>query len=131
MISGQAPATPHAQSHPVLPWDAHNQALVANVHPAEWINPTPDGRYNLVVIGETRPAAAEAMLGERPELARLFEHVRLEAPRDEELPGIAAAWVDQLPAAQRAHAGNRITMLRSWNKNTRRVLPLVVKLLGG
>jgi len=51
MISGQAPATPHAQSHPVLPWDAHNQALVANVHPAEWINPTPDGRYNLVVVG--------------------------------------------------------------------------------
>jgi pyruvate/2-oxoglutarate dehydrogenase complex dihydrolipoamide dehydrogenase (E3) component len=41
----------HTQSHTVTPWDAHNQELVANVHPAEWINPTPGGRYNLVVIG--------------------------------------------------------------------------------
>jgi pyruvate/2-oxoglutarate dehydrogenase complex dihydrolipoamide dehydrogenase (E3) component len=39
------------QSHTVAPWDAHNQELVASVHPAEWINPTPGGRYNLVVIG--------------------------------------------------------------------------------
>jgi len=35
----------------VLPLDAHNAALVANVHPPDWKNPTPDGRYNLVVIG--------------------------------------------------------------------------------
>ena len=41
----------HTQSHTVTPWDAHNQELVASVHPAEWINPTPGGRYNLVVIG--------------------------------------------------------------------------------
>ena len=41
----------HTQSHTVTPWDAHNQELVASVHPAEWINPTPGGRYNLVVVG--------------------------------------------------------------------------------
>ena len=35
----------------VLPQDAHNQALVANAHPADWTNPTPSGRYNLVAIG--------------------------------------------------------------------------------
>jgi pyruvate/2-oxoglutarate dehydrogenase complex dihydrolipoamide dehydrogenase (E3) component len=35
----------------VLPHDPHNEALVANVHPADWVNPTPAGRYNLVVIG--------------------------------------------------------------------------------
>jgi pyruvate/2-oxoglutarate dehydrogenase complex dihydrolipoamide dehydrogenase (E3) component len=35
----------------IEPWDAHNQALVANAHPAHWVNPTPSGRYNLVVIG--------------------------------------------------------------------------------
>ncbi len=35
----------------VLPRDAHNATLVANVHPADWVNPTPAGRYNLVVIG--------------------------------------------------------------------------------
>src|SRR5262245_46394001 len=35
----------------VPPWDEHNQALVDNVHPASWTNPTPAARYNLVVIG--------------------------------------------------------------------------------
>ena len=35
----------------VLPQDAHNRALVANVHPPGWVNPTPARRYNLVVIG--------------------------------------------------------------------------------
>ncbi len=36
---------------PVIPWDAHNQKLVSNVHPADWVNPKPAPRYNLVVIG--------------------------------------------------------------------------------
>lgn len=36
---------------PIAPMDAHNQALVANVHPSDWKNPTPASRYNLVVIG--------------------------------------------------------------------------------
>lgn len=35
----------------VLPFDEHNQKLVANVHPADWVNPQPAPRYNLVVIG--------------------------------------------------------------------------------
>lgn len=35
----------------VLPNDEHNQALVANVHPANWVNPEPTERYNIVVIG--------------------------------------------------------------------------------
>ncbi|MBW2726880.1 MAG: FAD-dependent oxidoreductase, partial [Deltaproteobacteria bacterium] len=35
----------------VPPFDVHNQALVANVHPADWQNPEPAERYNLVVIG--------------------------------------------------------------------------------
>jgi len=35
----------------IPPDDAHNRQLVANVHPPDWVNPTPDGRYNLVVIG--------------------------------------------------------------------------------
>jgi len=39
------------QSPHVLPADEHNLALVAHVHPSDWTNPTPDGRYNLVVIG--------------------------------------------------------------------------------
>jgi pyruvate/2-oxoglutarate dehydrogenase complex dihydrolipoamide dehydrogenase (E3) component len=36
---------------PVLPWDSHNQRLVSNVHPADWRNPIPAPRYNLVVVG--------------------------------------------------------------------------------
>ena len=35
----------------LLPLDGYNLALQANVHPIEWVNPTPKGRYNLVVIG--------------------------------------------------------------------------------
>ena len=35
----------------LLPDDEHNRNLAANVRPSNWINPTPSGRYNLVVIG--------------------------------------------------------------------------------
>ena len=33
------------------PNDEHNQRLESNVHPPDWVNPEPTGRYNLVVIG--------------------------------------------------------------------------------
>lgn len=33
------------------PLDEHNQRLVGNVHPPDWVNPRPSGRYNMVVIG--------------------------------------------------------------------------------
>ena len=36
-----------------------------------------------------------------------------------------------LPAPFRAHAKSRVTMLGSWRRNSRRVLPLVIKILGG
>ncbi len=35
----------------VVPNDPHDIALIANVHPQDWVNPEPVGRYNLVVIG--------------------------------------------------------------------------------
>ena len=35
----------------IAPFDQHNQILVSNAHPADWQNPTPSGRYNLLVIG--------------------------------------------------------------------------------
>ena len=42
----------HKDRSPALtPFDDHNKRLEANVHPPEWINPTPSGRYNLVIIG--------------------------------------------------------------------------------
>src|SRR5580658_4084733 len=47
--------------------DEHNRALLANVHPADWINPEPAARYNLVVVGAGTAglvtAAGAAILG--------------------------------------------------------------------
>ena len=37
--------------HMTIAGDPHDQALIENVHPPQWINPTPTGKYNLVVIG--------------------------------------------------------------------------------
>jgi pyruvate/2-oxoglutarate dehydrogenase complex dihydrolipoamide dehydrogenase (E3) component len=53
----------------LTPWDQHNRALVANVHPPDWKNPTPAHRYHLVVIGAGTAglvaAAGAAGLGAR------------------------------------------------------------------
>jgi pyruvate/2-oxoglutarate dehydrogenase complex dihydrolipoamide dehydrogenase (E3) component len=53
----------------VLPDDEHNRTLLRHVHPADWVNPTPSGRYNLVVIGAGTAglvsAAGAAGLGAR------------------------------------------------------------------
>jgi len=46
----ETPMPQHDQER-VLPNDEHNQQLVANVHPFDWVNPEPVGRYNIVVIG--------------------------------------------------------------------------------
>jgi pyruvate/2-oxoglutarate dehydrogenase complex dihydrolipoamide dehydrogenase (E3) component len=35
----------------VLPGDVHDEALLAEVHPADWKNPSPKKRYDLVVLG--------------------------------------------------------------------------------
>lgn len=41
----------HIPEVELLPKDKYNEALLANAHPAQWINPEPKPRYNLVVIG--------------------------------------------------------------------------------
>lgn len=35
----------------VEPFDQYNRQLVANVHPPDWVDPHPSGRYHLVVVG--------------------------------------------------------------------------------
>lgn len=35
----------------ITPYDDANRTLLENVHPSSWTNPTPTGRYNLVVVG--------------------------------------------------------------------------------
>jgi len=47
-LSENATAAPFSALEPL---DAHNRQLQAHVHPPDWRNPTPEGRYNLVVIG--------------------------------------------------------------------------------
>jgi pyruvate/2-oxoglutarate dehydrogenase complex dihydrolipoamide dehydrogenase (E3) component len=57
--------------HPpaVEPRDVYNLALLANVHPSDWVNPAPAGRYNLAVVGAGTAglvsAAGAAGLGAR------------------------------------------------------------------
>src|SRR5262245_28616711 len=61
------PADMPANLIEVLPNDEHNAELVRNTHPAEWRNPDPAPRYNLVVIGAGTAglvaAAGTAILG--------------------------------------------------------------------
>ncbi len=53
----------------LTPPDEHNQELLRSAHPSDWVNPTPEGRYNLVVIGAGTAglvaAAGAAGLGAR------------------------------------------------------------------
>lgn len=53
----------------LLPDDEWNRELIRNVHPADWQNPSPAARYNLVVVGAGTAglvcAAAAAGLGAR------------------------------------------------------------------
>lgn len=44
------------------PYDEHNQTLESYVHPQDWVNPEPSGRYNLVVIG-AGPAGLVTAIG--------------------------------------------------------------------
>jgi pyruvate/2-oxoglutarate dehydrogenase complex dihydrolipoamide dehydrogenase (E3) component len=60
----------------VLPKDAYNTELVANVHPPDWRQPAPAPRYNLVVIGGGTAglvtAAGAAGLGARVALIERY-----------------------------------------------------------
>jgi pyruvate/2-oxoglutarate dehydrogenase complex dihydrolipoamide dehydrogenase (E3) component len=63
----------------VLPNDAFNQKLVNYVHPADWVNPTPADRYDLVVIGAGTAglvvAAGAAGLGIGLKIALVEKHL--------------------------------------------------------
>lgn len=64
MITVQADAPLSAAKHGALqlrPDDPHNRELVAQVHPPDWVNPVPKGRYNLVVIGGGTAGLVSAM----------------------------------------------------------------------
>lgn len=62
----------------ISPLDKHNAELLALVHPPDWVNPSPRGRYNLVAVGGGTAglvcAAGAAILGGR---AALIERAML------------------------------------------------------
>ncbi|WP_088892813.1 mercuric reductase [Leptolyngbya ohadii] len=69
-----------APSEPlILPDDAYNQALVAQVHPLNWQNPTPQDCYDLVVVGAGTAglvvAAGAAGLGLGLKIALIERHL--------------------------------------------------------
>ena len=47
----------------VEPLDHHNRELVDNVHPSGWINPEPQDRYHLVVLGAGTGGLVSAAIG--------------------------------------------------------------------
>ncbi len=62
---------------PVQPWDEHNLRWVGHVRPAEWRNPQPAGRYNLLVVG-AGPAGLVAAIGAAglgAKVARVEKHL--------------------------------------------------------
>lgn len=60
----------------LIPDDPYNRELAANVHPGDWMNPEPAGKYNLVVIGAGTAglvtAAGAAGLGAKVALVERF-----------------------------------------------------------
>ena len=55
VVAGKPLLNPHhkpaAYDEMLLADDAHDKQLIENCHPPRWINPTPAGKYNMVVIG--------------------------------------------------------------------------------
>ncbi len=51
MTVATTPPSADPAGHDIGPLDEHNRALLRHAHPEDWTNPTPRGRYNLVVIG--------------------------------------------------------------------------------
>ncbi len=50
-LSERTDSTRLEEASLVLPDDEHNRRLLENVHPGDWVNPEPAGRYNIVVVG--------------------------------------------------------------------------------
>src|SRR5215216_7432770 len=47
----------------LLPEDEHDRELAENIHPANWIKPSPSGRYNIVVLGAGTAGLITAIIG--------------------------------------------------------------------
>jgi hypothetical protein len=52
-----------SESITMIPDDDFNRELLYHVHPTDWINPEPAGRYHLVVIGAGTAGLVTAAIG--------------------------------------------------------------------
>ena len=69
-------------SNVMLPDDEHNQRLINYVHPPHWVNPTPTGQYNLVVIGGGTAGLADPIrIPRQSEALYLLQRLRDESHR--------------------------------------------------
>lgn len=87
------------------PFDEHNQALQANVHPVDWQNPIPQTPYHLIVIGAGTAglvtAAGAAGLGARVALI------------ERELMGGDCLNVGCIPSKALIHSARKVSALRA------------------
>jgi DNA-binding transcriptional regulator GbsR (MarR family) len=89
------------------------------------------GAVRQIHVPGSRRAHYQAV-AELRNLARRFLHKQIVPylSDGEARLGRIAAHVEKLPEGGREHVGRRVAMLRSWSRNGRRVLPLVLKVLG-
>lgn len=68
-----------APSALIAPLDEYNQTLISQVHPPDWVNPTPQANYDLVVVGAGTAglvvAAGAAGLGLGLKVALIERHL--------------------------------------------------------
>ncbi len=90
------------------------------------------GAINMVYVPGDRRVHYEAV-AELRNLATRFLRDQIVPHLDSGLSRLEhiSAMVKQLPAEQRARVNGRVTMLQSWEKKSRKFLPIVVKILGG
>ena len=90
------------------------------------------GAVQMVAVAGSRRTHYAAVAELRKLVNRFLQHQILTYFEGSEarLQRIAAA-ADQLTNGQRAHALARVKLLQSWERNGRRILPLVLTLLGG
>lgn len=90
------------------------------------------GAIRMVYIPGDRRVHYEAVAELRNLVARfLRDYVVPELDASEARLQHIAGMVKQMPAGERERIAPRVTMLQSWEKRTRRFLPVVLKLLGG
>ena len=90
------------------------------------------GAIRMIQIADDRRVHYEAVAELRNLAGRfLREKIEPHLSEGEERLNRLSAIANELPEEERDHARSRIALLRSWSKNGRRVLPLVLRVLGG